>query len=88
MSQGVPVVASRVGGLPEVVADGRTGLIVPPRDARALAEALRRLRGDAAFRAALGAAGRVRVEEDFHVGRSIAAFEALFRRLSAVPGRT
>lgn len=43
MAAGRPVIASRVGGLPEMVEDGRTGLLVPPGDARAVAEALRRI---------------------------------------------
>lgn len=55
-----PVVASRVGGLPEVVADGETGLLVPPGDADALASALGRLRADRGLRDRLGEAGRSR----------------------------
>ena len=51
---GVPVVASRVGGLPEVVLDGETGLLVEPGDARALSEAVVALLGDAALRDRLG----------------------------------
>lgn len=82
MAQGVPVVASGVGGLPEIVLDGETGLIVPPRDARALAAGLRRLRGDPALRARLGAAGRRRVDDVLHVRQSVAAYDALFRRVA------
>lgn len=83
MSQKVPVVASAVGGLPELVEDGRTGLLVPPRDAEALAAALRRLRADPALRTAMGEASLRRIEERFHVRQSITAFDALFRRLAA-----
>jgi glycosyltransferase involved in cell wall biosynthesis len=61
MAAGRPVVASRVGGLAEVVADAETGLLVPPGDAVALGEALARLVRDAGLRARLGAAGRARV---------------------------
>jgi len=53
---GLPVVASRFGGFPEVVAEGRTGLLVPPRDPTALAEAVRALLADPARRAAFAAA--------------------------------
>jgi glycosyltransferase involved in cell wall biosynthesis len=56
-----PVVASRVGGLAEVVVHAETGLLVPPADPTALAMALERLAGDPALRARLGAAGRERV---------------------------
>src|SRR5512146_668340 len=47
---GKPVVATHVGGLPEAVENGRTGLVVPPRDERALASAILRLLGDAELR--------------------------------------
>jgi glycosyltransferase involved in cell wall biosynthesis len=61
-ASGVPVVASRVGGVPEAVIDGRTGLLVPPRDVDALAEACVRLIDDAALRREMGLAGRRFVE--------------------------
>jgi len=61
MGAGLPVVASRVGGLAEVVADEETGLLVPPGDAPALAAALARLARDPDLRGRLGAAGRARV---------------------------
>jgi glycosyltransferase involved in cell wall biosynthesis len=64
-----PVVASRVGGLVEAVADGETGVLVAPGDAAALAAALRRLAADAALRARLGAAGRARVVARYSVAR-------------------
>ncbi len=62
-AQGVPVVASAVGGVPELVADGETGLLVPPGDARALAAALTRLAGDPAEAAAMGKAAWERVRD-------------------------
>jgi len=61
MAASRPVVASRVGGLAEVVVDGESGLLVPPGDAAALAAALARLAADPTLRARLAAAGRVRV---------------------------
>jgi glycogen synthase len=60
-----PVVASAVGGIPEVVVPGETGLLVPPADARALAEALNHCLGDRALARQMGLAGRNRVEEHF-----------------------
>ena len=58
MIQGLPIVASRVGGIPELIAHERTGLLVPPGDPAALAAALVRLIGDSALRARLGTAAR------------------------------
>jgi glycosyltransferase involved in cell wall biosynthesis len=57
-ASGLPVIASRVGGLPEVVLDGKTGLLVPPGDIDALADAVSRLLADSALRARMGQAGR------------------------------
>ncbi len=65
MAHARPVVATPVGGTPEVVVDGETGLLVPPRDPAALAGALRRLLEDPDFARRLGEAGRRRVAERF-----------------------
>jgi glycosyltransferase involved in cell wall biosynthesis len=67
MAHGRPVVATPVGGTREVVVDGETGLLVPPRDPQALARAIRRLVDDAELASRLGAAGRERVRERFSV---------------------
>ncbi len=60
-----PVVASAVGGIPEVVVPGTTGLLVPPADPRALADALNHVLRDRALARRMGLAGRRRVEEHF-----------------------
>jgi len=60
MASGVPVVASRIGGIAEVVQDGETGLLVPPGNSQALAEALGRLISDPSLRSRMGEAGRLR----------------------------
>jgi glycosyltransferase involved in cell wall biosynthesis len=65
MAAGRPLVASHVGGLAETVVDAETGMLVPPGDAGALADALARLAADPALRARLGAAGRARVLAHF-----------------------
>jgi glycosyltransferase involved in cell wall biosynthesis len=65
MAAGLPVVASRVGGVAELVVDGETGILVRPGDASALAAALSSLIADPAERRRLGAAGRARAEERF-----------------------
>ena len=62
MAAGLPVVASAVGGVPELVVSGETGLLVPPDDIDALADALRALLSDALLRRAMGDAGRVRAQ--------------------------
>jgi len=62
---GVPVVASRVGGLPDLVCDGETGLLFPSEDRDALVQALRRVLDDARERQALGQAARKRIESEF-----------------------
>ena len=69
MALGKPVVAARAGGIPETVQDGVTGLLVPPRDPEALAEAIRYLLDRPALQAQFGEAGRQRVEQAFSVKR-------------------
>jgi glycosyltransferase involved in cell wall biosynthesis len=68
MAHGRPVVATDVGGLRDLVVDGETGVVVPPRDPAALRRALERLLSDAALRRRLGAAGRERARERFSWG--------------------
>jgi glycosyltransferase involved in cell wall biosynthesis len=70
MAHGRPVVASAVGGLVDLVVDGETGLLVPPRDPAALRAALHRLLADRELRRSLGAAARERAREQFSWGRS------------------
>lgn len=65
MGCGLAVVASRLSGIPELIEDGRSGLLVPPGDARALADALARLRSAPELRATLGRNARARVEAEF-----------------------
>jgi glycosyltransferase involved in cell wall biosynthesis len=69
MALGIPVVATRVGGVPEIVADGETGFLVPPRDPGALVAATEPLLEDEALRRRLGEAGRVRAEAEFNLER-------------------
>ena len=69
MACGKPVVGTNAGGIPEVVADGETGFIVPPRDPAAMADAIVRLLDDPALRARMGAAGLARVRQQFSAER-------------------
>ncbi|GAB4250289.1 glycosyltransferase family 4 protein [Deferrisoma sp.] len=79
MACGVPVVASRVAGLSEVVADGETGLLVPPDDPAELAGAIENLLRDPVEAAALGRAGRARAERLFSLEAHVRAMEEVFR---------
>jgi len=65
MNHGTPVIASRVGGIPDIVEDGVSGLLVPSGDADALAAAVRRVRDDPALARRLGEAGRRRLRDQF-----------------------
>src|SRR5688572_7812596 len=80
-SAGVPVVACAVGGVPDVVVDGETGVLVPRDDAAALAHALRALLASPAERTRLGAAARRHVERRFDTARLVAAHHSLYTRL-------
>jgi glycosyltransferase involved in cell wall biosynthesis len=86
MAAGLPVVASAVGGLHELVVDGETGLLVRPGDPAALAEALRRLVADRDCRRQLGDAGRARAEERFDLAPFRRAHVDLYRRELAAIG--
>jgi glycosyltransferase involved in cell wall biosynthesis len=89
MSCGLPVLASGVGGIPESVAEGETGLLAAPGDAASFASGLRRLCADAALRERLGAAGRERHQGRFGLERMLDGVAALYRDLLAGgrPGR-
>ncbi len=81
MAARLPVVATRVSGVPEVVLDGETGLLVPSGDPESLALALTRLARDPALRARLGAAGAHRVRTHFGLERMIDDTLAVYRSL-------
>jgi glycosyltransferase involved in cell wall biosynthesis len=80
MERGRAVIASDVGGLPEIVADWETGLVVPAGDAEALADAMVALASDLPRAAAMGEAGRRRAVESFTQERSTQAIERLYLR--------
>jgi len=77
---GLPVVAAEVGGVREVLDGGRTGLLVPPADPEALAEAVGRVLNDRSLADRLARAGRERVAREFPVERMVERYEALYRR--------
>lgn len=86
MAVGLPVAASAVGGVPEVVVEGATGLLVPPGDAQLLAAAIERLLEDPDLRRRLGEAGRMRIVEHFNLVSSHRAHLDLYARLLATAG--
>jgi glycosyltransferase involved in cell wall biosynthesis len=87
MERGRAVIASDVGGLPEILDAGRTGLLVPPGDDAALARAIVELANDPARTAALGSAGRERALAEFSQDRCTDLIEALYRTALETGGR-
>jgi sugar transferase (PEP-CTERM/EpsH1 system associated) len=86
MSCSIPVVATRVGGNPELVQEGRTGQLFTPGDDAQLAAQIELLAGSAELRRDFGAAGRRRVLEDFSLDQMLANYRALYRNLAARKG--
>ena len=82
MACGKPVVATTAGGMPEVVADGQTGILVPPRDDEALAAAIVKLLKDERLRGSMGEAGERRVRERFSSERMVQDTLELYRRVA------
>jgi L-malate glycosyltransferase len=83
MAAGAPTVATRVGGTPEALVDGTTGLLVPPGDARAIADAVSRLLTDRVLANHLGQGARQFIRDHFSVDRMVSATENLYLELLA-----
>jgi glycosyltransferase involved in cell wall biosynthesis len=81
MASGLPVIGTRVGGIPEILEDGRQGLLIPPADSRALAEAVRILACDAARRERMAQAAR-RQALRFDIGRTVAELQTAYEELA------
>ena len=81
MAAGKPVVATAVGGNPEVLANGRAGLLVPPADPEALADAINRLLNSPDIRREMGRSGRLRVESEYGVSKMVDRYERLFMEI-------
>jgi len=82
MAARLPVVATAVGGTPEVVIDGVTGFLVPPADPAALAGRVREVLADETRRREMGRAGRLRVDKEFTFARQAEQYRRLFERLT------
>ena len=76
-----PIVATNVGGIPEMLLDEHTALLVPPRDPTRLAAALTRLAEDSLLRNQLGCTARQRALEEFHLPTMVARYQSLYERL-------
>ncbi len=78
MSRGVPIIATRVGGMPDLIRDGETGILVSPEDPVALKDAILRLLADPSEARALGARGRSMVRQEYAVGPWARRIESLY----------
>ena len=81
MAYGKPVVASRIGGIPELVVDGETGVLFEPGDADELRNHINRLMNDPSLRSRMGVAGRSRAEKQFSVDKHNANLLETYRTL-------
>jgi len=82
MQHGLPVIASRVGGVPEAVEHNRSGILVPSGDSGALGDAIARLSADTKLRCAMGAEGRKRYEERFRGEQMVSQIESLYHQMT------
>ena len=78
MACGLPVIATRVGGVPDLVEDEHSALLIPPADPSALAETLERLANDPALREQLGKAARARIEAEYTLAKMVTRHEQLW----------
>src|SRR5216117_2525942 len=83
MSYGIPAIASRVGGIPDIIEDGVSGVLVPPADPEALANAIEKLARDPAYAKRLADGGRERLRTHFSWHVITAKWEAVYRTVSA-----
>ncbi len=81
MFLGVPVIATNVGGIPDVIQDGQTGLLVEPSAAIPMAEAMKKMVRSGALRNRLASEAKYRVKEDFSPQRQRALLEMLYRAM-------
>ena len=79
MAMEIPVIASRIAGVGELIEDGRTGMLVPAADSQAIARALLSYAADDAMRGQHGRAARARAEKEYSLRRMLADYENLYR---------
>jgi glycosyltransferase involved in cell wall biosynthesis len=78
LAVGIPVVSTTVGSIPDVVIEGKTGFVVPPRDAGALAERIARLLDDATLRTRMGIEGRSLVQRSYSLEQMLDRMEGVY----------
>jgi glycosyltransferase involved in cell wall biosynthesis len=78
MSSGVPVIASNISRIPELIEDGHSGLLIPPHDAQALADALARMQEDPDLRRRLGRAGRDKITREYDLRQNATTLAQYF----------
>jgi glycosyltransferase involved in cell wall biosynthesis len=89
MAAALPMIVTKVGGNPEAVLHERTGLVIPPKNPRAIGEAALRLARDHELRKRFGAAARSRVEQEFSIDRCVVAHAELYEQMLAkVPAKS
>jgi glycosyltransferase involved in cell wall biosynthesis len=82
---GLPIIGSRVGGIPECIVDGETGFLVPEREEEVLAQRMGELLEDRAKRLQMGTAGRALIERQFDIERQTKALESFYDSLLGPP---
>jgi glycosyltransferase involved in cell wall biosynthesis len=82
MAAGKPIIATRVGGTPEAIIDGETGILVPSQDVEAMAKALTELIGDNELQFRLGKAGRDRAEKNYSLENYVSRLDGLYKQLT------
>lgn len=81
MARGIPVIATRAGGVPEIVVQGETGLMVPPNDPQALADAIRYMEDNPLMRLQMGETARLRAQKFFDQKIMLDAYQRLYSRI-------
>ncbi len=81
MAMSKPVVGTNTGGTPEIIVDGDTGILIPPRDPEALTEAVLRLADDPRLRDRMGESGRRRIEKNFSIEAHVRQIELAYSGL-------
>jgi glycosyltransferase involved in cell wall biosynthesis len=84
MAAGKPVIATRVGGTPEAIIDGETGILVPAKDVEAMAAALSNLVDDTELQTRLGTAGRARAQQNYSLANYLSRLDRLYQQLSGI----
>lgn len=83
MAAGIPVIATNVGGNPELVTDGKTGVLLPPKQSQQMAAVLLQYACNPSLRQSHGVSGRTKVMEQFSIQRMIHAYEAVYKRVAS-----